>query len=175
MEEKTLLQATVCFLRRNNEVLLARKTKKIGAGCWNGYGGGIESGENPEQAALRELAEETRNDQESAGGITARIEDLQKVAVVDFHNTKADGTIFVCCVHFYFVFAWKGEAEETDEMAEPTWFDVNHLPFDEMMPADREFVPLLLAGKKVRGTVWYGPFQKELLRQTEIVETDQLG
>jgi ADP-ribose pyrophosphatase YjhB (NUDIX family) len=87
-EEKVLLNATLCFLVRNSKVLLGFKTKKIGKDCWNGYGGGIEEGEIPKQSALRELKEKT--------GMVALPESLEKAAIVDFHNTKSDGsTLFV--------------------------------------------------------------------------------
>jgi len=43
--EKVLLDAVVCYLVREDEILLAFKTVKIGKDCWNGYGGGIEEGE----------------------------------------------------------------------------------------------------------------------------------
>src|SRR5687768_6008393 len=121
MEEKTLLEATVCFLRKDGKVLLAKKTRGIGAGSWNGYGGRIEAGESPEQTAVRELREETQEDPASYGGVIAQQEDLEKIAVVDFHNSKTDGSTFVCRVHFYFVEKWEGEPEVTEEMVEPTW------------------------------------------------------
>ncbi len=57
MEEKTLLNATVCLLVKDDEVMLGIKTKKIGAGCRNGYGGGIEPDELIKEAAIRELEE----------------------------------------------------------------------------------------------------------------------
>ncbi|MBI4136155.1 MAG: NUDIX domain-containing protein [Candidatus Vogelbacteria bacterium] len=52
--EKVLKEATLVFLVRAGKVLLARKTRHIGEGRWNGYGGGIDSGENLIQCAIRE-------------------------------------------------------------------------------------------------------------------------
>lgn len=161
-EEKTLLEATVCFLVRGDEILLAKKTKKIGAGCWNGYGGGLEPGEDTESAATRELFEES--------AVSAFPSDLEKAAVIDFHNTKSDGSTFVCRVHFFIVSRWTGVPRETGEMAEPTWFKRSDPPLSEMMPADKIFVPLVLAGKKIVGIVHYGPFQKVLLQEPMFTE-----
>ncbi|KKQ35963.1 MAG: hypothetical protein US50_C0002G0023 [Candidatus Nomurabacteria bacterium GW2011_GWB1_37_5] len=166
MEEKVLLNATVCLLIKDDDVILGLKTKKIGAGCWNGYGGGIEEGETPIKAAIRELEEEV--------GVTALPEHLEKMAIVDFHNTKSDGDTFVCRVHFFVVKEWNGEPKETNEMVmiTPTTFNKNNLPFNKMMPADREFFPLILNGKKIIAKAKYGPFQKELLENVIIQEVD---
>ncbi len=40
-------RATLCFVRRENEVLLIRKKRGLGAGKINGPGGRIEPGETP--------------------------------------------------------------------------------------------------------------------------------
>lgn len=164
-KEKELAHATCCFLVKDNKILLARKGKYIGQGCWNGYGGGIEEGENPAEAAVRELKEES-------GEIIALPEDLEKVAEIDFHNTKSDGKVFICKVHFYFVRNWQGEARETEEMLNPTWFEINNLPLDELMPADRKWLPAVLSDKKIKANPKYGPFQKTLLEDFEIEEVD---
>lgn len=169
MEEKVLLNATVCLLVKNDKILLGLKTKKIGAGRRNGYGGGIEDGESIKEAAIRELEEETGK---KVGDIfiTATQENLEKVAIVDFENTKSDGVSFVCRVHFFIIKEWKGEATETDEMIDPKFFDINNLPFDEMLPADIEYFPLILKGKKIIAKAKYGPYQKELLGPVFIKE-----
>lgn len=159
-EEKVLLNATLCFPIRGDKILLARKTKKIGQGCWNGYGGGIEDGETPEQSMIRELEEES--------GVIASPEALEKMAIVDSHNTKSDGGIFVCRVHVYFLHQWAGEFEPTEEMVDPTWFDKQNLPFAEMMPADKEWLPLIISGQKIIAEVKYSPFQQSLLSKMRI-------
>ncbi len=163
-EEKTLLNATLCFPIQDKKVLLGFKTEKIGKDCWNGYGGGIDEGETPKQSALRELKEET--------GIIALPEFLEKSAIVDFHNTKSDGSSFICRVHVYLVFQWTGNPRVTDEMINPTWFDIEHLPLDKMMPADREWLPVVLSGKKIIATAKLGPFQKTLLEEVELQQVD---
>ena len=162
-EEKVLLNATLCFLVRNSKVLLGFKTKKIGKDCWNGYGGGIEEGEIPKQSALRELKEET--------GMVALPESLEKAAIVDFHNTKSDGSTFICRVHVYLVSQWTGEPRKTKEMINPTWFDIKRLP-DKMMPADKQWLPVVLSGKKIIATAKLGPFQKTLLEEVKLQHVD---
>lgn len=158
--EKVLTDATVCFLVRDGEVLLAMKTEKIGKGCWNGYGGGIEAEETPEEAAVRELWEES--------GITAETRDIEKVAVIDFHNTKSNGETFVCKVHFYLVYGWIGEPKDTKTMITPTWFRTDNLPLERMMPSEKFWLERILRGEKLYIKVGLGPFQKELLGEIEI-------
>lgn len=167
-EEKVLFKATVVLPIKNGKVLLGMKTRKIGMGCWNGYGGGIEDGESVLECATRELEEES--------GLKAKIEDLEKVAIVDFHNEKSDGSTFVSRVHFFLTKNWEGEPIETEDgaMIYHTFFDIKDLPFDKMMPADREFFPLILNGKKILVESYYTPFQKELKRKVEIREVEFL-
>lgn len=165
-EEKTLRDAVLCFLVREDEVLLAFKTEKIGKDCWNGYGGGIEPGESPEQAAVREVWEEAR--------VVVRSEHLEKVAKIDFYNTKSDGSCFTCKVHVYLVRKWMGIPQDTKTMVNPTWFKKDRLPLKRMMPADKAWLPVVLSGKKITAWAHYGPFQKNLLGKTEIREVNFL-
>ena len=162
-EEKTLLNATLCFLVRGDKVLLGFKARKIGKDYWNGYGGGIEDGETPRQAALRELKEEA--------GIITSPELLEKMAIVDFHNIKSDGSNFTCRVHVYLTSQWTGEPQATKEMTNPTWFNIKCLP-DKMMPADKQWLPVILSGEKIIATAKLGPFQKTLLGEVELHQVD---
>jgi ADP-ribose pyrophosphatase YjhB (NUDIX family) len=164
MEEKALDNATICFPKRGNEILLAIKTDKIGKGLFNGYGGGIEDGEGVIESAIREFGEES--------GVSIVPKQLEKIAVVDFHNTKSDGSTFVCRCHIFLVHDLKEEVTAKEKMINPEWFDISNLPFDRMMPADRDFLSLALAGEKVYVKAYLGPFQKTKLRETEIVEVE---
>ena len=55
-------------------------------------------------------------------------------------------------------------------MLNPTWFDINNLPLEKMMPADKKWLPIALSGRKIKASPKYGPFQKELLEDFEIEE-----
>jgi 8-oxo-dGTP diphosphatase len=159
-EEKVLFNATLCFPIRGRQVLLGRKMKKIGQGRLNGWGGGIENGETPEESIIRELEEEAK--------IHALPSGLEKVGIVDFHNTNSDRTVFVCRVHVFFLHQWEGEAQPTDEVIDPKWFDIGNLPLDEMMLADKIWLPMVLAGRKITAEAHYGPFQKSLLGEVKV-------
>ena len=173
-EEKVLLEATVCFLvtydtRQGHTLLLAKKQKKIGAGKWNGYGGGPKEGERIVDAAIRELFEETGE------GIKVVEQNMEKVAVVDFHNTKSDGETFTCRVHFYFVHDYTGIIKDTDEMKDPAWFSFKGMPWKDMMPADKDWLTSVLEGKKIYAKAYLGPFQKEKLDETEVTVVEDFS
>ena len=154
-KEKSLITATLCFLIKDDKVLLSLKTRKIGQGCWNGYGGKIEAGETPEGAILRELSEEAE--------IKASRDFLTKVAIIDFQNVKVGQLEPVCRVHIYLLDRWQGEPQSSEEMLAPTWFKKGELPFEKMLPADIIWLPLILAGKKIIGYAKYDSSQKILL------------
>ena len=52
------IETTLLFLRRGNEILLARKKRGFGKGKYNGVGGKLKKGESPEMAMVREAREE---------------------------------------------------------------------------------------------------------------------
>lgn len=161
MEEKKLLEATLGFLIKDKKVWLAIKTRNIGQGRWNGYGGGVEpEDKNIIECLKREIKKEC--------GVKISEKEIEKVAIIDFYNTKSDGETFVCKVHVFFVKDWEGELKESEEMATPTIFEINNLPLENMMPADKEWLPLVLEGKKLIAEYYYGPFQKELIRDGKI-------
>ncbi len=163
-EEKVLHNAVVVLLFRAGKILLALKTKKIGAGFLNGYGGGIEELETPRQTAVRELAEEV--------GLDVASEHLMKVGDLYFLNTMLNGETFECRVRIYCSWKWAGEPRETETMKQPTWFPMREMPYERMMPADRIWFPIVLSGKKVRGKFPYGPFQQELIGDYVIEEVE---
>lgn len=163
-QEKTLLKAVVGFLVKGQKILLAEKTQKIGKGCLNGYGGGIENGESPDQAMVRELREEAH----------IKATGIEKVAIIDVYNTRTTGEVSVCTLYVYLVKAWHGEPRASAEMINPKWFSFDQLPKTRMMPGDRAWLSRVLGGKKVRGEVYYGPFQKKLLKPVLVEEVTSL-
>ena len=53
-----ILETTLLLLRKDNEILLAKKKRGFGEGKYNGVGGKLEDGETPEEAMIRETEEE---------------------------------------------------------------------------------------------------------------------
>jgi hypothetical protein len=58
-------------------------------------------------------------------------------------------------VHVFRVDRFSGEPVETEEMR-PEWFPVDAIPYDQMWPDDRYWLPLFLAGKKFRTRFLFG-------------------
>jgi 8-oxo-dGTP diphosphatase len=50
---------TLCFLLHGDQVLMLHRRFPPNQGLWNGVGGHIEPGETPQEAAIREITEET--------------------------------------------------------------------------------------------------------------------
>jgi 8-oxo-dGTP diphosphatase/2-hydroxy-dATP diphosphatase len=128
---------TLCVIHNHPRVLLGMKKRGFGAGRWNGFGGKIEGGETIEEAAKRELWEET--------GLQAL--EMTKKGIIDF-EFENDPKILE--VHIFHVTKFKGEPKETEEM-KPQWFLSNELPFEQMWSDDIYWVPFFLEGKKFKG------------------------
>jgi 8-oxo-dGTP pyrophosphatase MutT (NUDIX family) len=137
-------ERTICFLLKDSQIVLGMKKTGFGKGNYNGFGGKLEHGEAPEEAAARELYEEA--------GVLASKSDLEKKAVIDFNFPFK--TEYSQRVHVYFAGRWFGEPRETVEM-KPEYFDMNAIPYGKMWDSDRIWLPQLIAGKKINAFfVW---------------------
>lgn len=58
-KEKAMITYNICFIRRENQILLLNRQKSSWMGAWNGVGGKIEQGESPVESVRREVLEET--------------------------------------------------------------------------------------------------------------------
>ena len=165
---KKKVVATLVFSIKESAVLLARKTRKIGVGLWNGWGGEVEEGETIRQAALREFTGES--------GLSAKAEDLEYAGKITFHNQKGDGRKFDVEVYMFLLKNWSGEPRPNlAEMVEPTLWPILNLPYNEMMPSDKDWMPHILAGERIEAEVWHGLDQKTIIRPTEIRKAERIS
>lgn len=150
-------EANVIYPRENDGIYLARrkfdihaggKSTKEGKRTFNGYGGKLD-GKTPRAAAVREIKDEA--------GIIAKEEDFIPVADITFVWLGED---FSMRVYFYFLDKWEGKFTDTREMESPQFFrfaEPSQVPYSEMMPNDKYFLPCLLTGEKLVGEILIGP------------------
>ncbi|NXX85097.1 8ODP triphosphatase, partial [Urocolius indicus] len=128
---------TLVLVVQPPRVLLGMKKRGFGAGLWNGFGGKVQPGESIEEAARRELLEES--------GLT--VDTLQKMGQITFEFV---GNPELMDVHIFRADDFHGEPTESDEMR-PQWFQLDEVPFHHMWPDDTYWFPLLLQKKLFRG------------------------
>jgi 8-oxo-dGTP pyrophosphatase MutT (NUDIX family) len=134
---KKEITATLLFLIKDDQILLAMKKRGFGAGRFNGVGGKPEPDEAIEQTLVRETQEEI--------GVTPT--EFDKVAELTF-DEYFKGEPALMHVHVYTASSWTGTPTESEEMA-PKWFAKNQLPYDTMWPDDPYWLPQVVKGEKL--------------------------
>ena len=144
---------TLCFLVKENKVLLAMKKRGFGAGKWNGVGGKVSDNEDIKDATVREANEEI--------GVSINKEDLKSHGSIKFSfDGKPDWNQED---HIFVTEKWEGEPVESEEM-KPQWYDNDKLPFESMWLDDPHWMPKVLAGKKVEGEFMFNNNGSEILK-----------
>ncbi len=108
--------ATLCYLRKNNQTLMLHRVKKendMHEGKWNGLGGKLESGESPEECALREVKEES--------GLDIRNPQLKGVLTFPAFSKNEDWYVFL-----FVVTEFSGTLTDSDE-GNLEWIDDDKL------------------------------------------------
>lgn len=117
---------------KNHKFLMIRHHRGINKGCVNFPGGKKEAGETMEDCVRRETLEET--------GLT--ILNPIKAGYVEFPH-------FDFYVHIYKSTEFSGTPHDKKDEVETFWQDIDKIPYAEMREADCDFLPDILAGKKV--------------------------
>lgn len=130
-------ETTLCYLIKDDKVLLALKKRGFFMGKINGPGGKIEQGETPEQACLREFLEET--------GTTLACVEARGTIEFQWQNQPED---WHQLCHIFVASGYTGEPHETEEMS-PAWYPIDELPFERMWEDDPIWLPCVLAGGSV--------------------------
>ena len=129
-------KATLTFIVKNDQILLIRKKRGLGAGKINGPGGRLEPGESLLNCAIREVQEELC--------ITPLKPEFSGESLFQF----TDG--YSLHVYTYIAKDFIGTEQETDE-AIPLWFALDQIPYDQMWEDDKLWLPQMLKGRRFKG------------------------
>lgn len=148
---------TLCIPIKNGKVLLGMKKRGFGAGRWNGFGGKVEPGETIEQAALRELMEES--------GITDG--KLKRAGLLEFAFENDEK---ILQANIFRIVDFTGEPVETEEMR-PQWFSFDEIPFSQMWSDDEHWFPFFLNERLFKGEFLFDrpsdpEYSAKILRKT---------
>ena len=116
------------FIYKDRNVLLQKRKDN---GCWSMHAGGLEIGETVEEAAKRELLEET--------GLTANTLFLLGVfSGEEMRYTYPNGDKVSIVKIIYNCNDFSGDITcEQEEVSELKWFDINEIP-DNISPPDKK-------------------------------------
>ena len=126
-----MIYSVVCYLKRDERYLLLFRNKKkndYNHDKWIGVGGHLEKDETPDQAAIREVKEETGLD----------VHALKCAGEVLFINNDYQEIMYV-----YEITDFSGELIECDE-GELKWIPIKDMYNYPMWEGDKAFLPLLI-------------------------------
>jgi len=146
---------------RDGRLLLGMKKRGFGVGKINGFSGKLNEGESIAEGAVRELAEEI--------GIVAGVENLNKVGELAFRFPCREDDSWNQLVHVFTVEDWEGEPRESEEMS-CEWYDIDELPVYKMWDADKDWMPMVLGGRKISGKFTFND-DNSTISESEIVDT----
>jgi len=118
---------------KNHKFLMIRHQRGINKGCINFPGGKKEPEETMQECVIRETFEET--------GI--KIMNPVEVGYIEFPNVNF-------YVHIFWSKEFSGEICEREGEVSAFWQSSDDIPYQEMREADKDFLPDILAGKKVK-------------------------
>ena len=124
-------KTTLCYLKKDDCYLLLYRNKKendMNEGKWLGVGGHLKKGETPDQAAIREIREET--------GL--KVHSLKCAGEVLFVNDDYQEEMYL-----YEIEDFSGELIECNE-GQLKWVPIKDLDQYPMWEGDKAFLPLLI-------------------------------
>ncbi|MCI8567765.1 MAG: NUDIX domain-containing protein [Bacilli bacterium] len=128
------LNATVCYLKQNDKVLMLRFSKKWGM-VYSPPGGKFESGESPLECIMREFYEET--------GLTLKNPRLQGIS---YWKDSSEGIIFI-----YTADEYTGKLTTSSNEGTLKWIDLKDLPTLKQFQQNEKFTPYLFKKELFEG------------------------
>tara|TARA_Y100000310_G_scaffold278642_1_gene297181 strand:+ start:7448 stop:7912 length:465 start_codon:yes stop_codon:yes gene_type:complete len=150
-----IINATLCFIKKNNKVLLQKKAKGLyGEHKYNAPGGKLKPNESPESGVAREVKEET--------GLS--ISNLTKHGQVAYYENNPHSPAWV--VHVFSTNNFSGEIITNNREGILEWIHQDNMPYDKMWANDKDWISLLLQNKKFKAEFHFD--EKEQLIKKEI-------
>jgi 8-oxo-dGTP diphosphatase len=131
--------------RGSTEILLGLKVRGLGIGRLVGPGGKVLPGEDPAEAASREVSEEV--------GVTVLSQHLHHMATLTYpfrHRPENSQRSFV-----FTATEFSGVPAPSDELV-PTWYRLEDIPWENMWDDAKFWLPRVLAGHCVEATFTIG-------------------
>jgi 8-oxo-dGTP diphosphatase len=148
-------KCVITYLFDNDDVLMIEKKQGLGTGLINAPGGHIEEAETAQEAAIREMKEETGL---SVSGLSLRGE--LRFQFKDGMGERA---------YVFFADSHSGELKECDE-TRPFWIKKADFPFDKMWEDDKLWLPVALEGKHFLGSFI---FDGQKMLDHNLITTDE--
>ncbi len=141
------------LLSPDGKVLMARKTRGDGAGNMNFPGG------KPLPEEMADLRLCISRECQKEVGFVPELESLELVGKLRFYFAG----VFKWEVEVFISHSWQeGQRDEGEDMKDPVWIELANIPYGDMWAGDREWLPKVLAGKKVDADIYYSADHKVL-------------
>ena len=134
MGKEFLKITNLCYIIKDDMVLLQKKSRGFGVGKWNAPGGKKELNETIEQSTIREIKEET----------DLNISNLKNIGYHEFVWEEKEEWSTRC--YIFKTNTYRGKPKDMGE-GKLKWFPVNKIPLDEMWDDDKLWTKNMLKGK----------------------------
>ncbi|ACK91916.1 8-oxo-dGTP diphosphatase [Bacillus cereus] len=134
-----MYRQTLCFIKKNDELLMLNREKTPTKGLWNGVGGKMEDRETPLECVIREVKEET--------GIDINMVEYKGTITWEVDNSYSGGLfVFLAEVSDTYLYNTPRKIEEGIlDWKKISWtIDKKNLGGGEMIPA---YLPILLGNQ----------------------------
>ncbi len=146
-----VILATLCHIIKGNRLLLKKAVRGISKGKWNAPGGKIVGKETPTEGAEREVLEET--------GL--KVNHIFYHGSIDYYmfgkrtlHTRA---------YLFSTRNFRGRTKSTGEGG-LRWFHKDELPYRQMWPDDRHWIPHMILGSRFNAKFYLGDDNSRVVR-----------
>lgn len=147
-----LILTNLCYIIKEDRVLLQKKSRGFGKGKWNAPGGKIEKSESIIDSVFREVKEET----------SLKIKNPQLIGFHEFlYENKPEWNTRT---YIFKVFSYIGEEHDMGE-GELKWFSIKNLPLSQMWDDDRFWTEKMLLGHFRNTRFFFDEFGKYLKQE----------